>query len=66
MTHSYRCNLLVDANCTLLTDDHIAQDGDDELQTQLILKRMGGLGFQLNSTVFYYLDKGGQHSEAYW
>jgi len=41
-------------------------DGDDELQTQLILKRMGGLGFQLNSTVFYYLDKGGQHSEAYW
>jgi hypothetical protein len=23
-------------------------------------------GYVLNSTLFYYLDNGGQHSEAYW
>jgi hypothetical protein len=27
---------------------------------------MESLGFKLNSTLFYYLDHGGQHSEYYW
>ena len=27
---------------------------------------MEGLGFHINSTIYYYLDKGGQHNEAYW
>lgn len=41
-------------------------DNDDETQTKTVLSTMNGLGFINNSTLFYYLDHGGQHNEKYW
>ncbi len=40
--------------------------GDDHYQTAQIRNDMENLGFTLGSDLFYYLDKGGQHSEYYW
>merc|ERR1712137_1189985 len=39
---------------------------DDEQQTITVRNHLESLGFQINSTIFYYLDKGGQHNETYW
>eukprot|EP01096_Ripella_sp_DP13-Kostka_P000706 TRINITY_DN10816_c0_g1_i1.p1 TRINITY_DN10816_c0_g1~~TRINITY_DN10816_c0_g1_i1.p1 ORF type:complete len:413 (+),score=150.92 TRINITY_DN10816_c0_g1_i1:32-1240(+) len=40
--------------------------GDDRFQTLQIRNDMENLGFSLGTDLFYYLDKGGQHSEYYW
>ncbi len=41
-------------------------DNDDEAQTIRVRDHFSNEGYVLNSTLFYYLDNGGQHSEAYW
>jgi len=41
-------------------------DHDDVVQTRQVYNHALKLGFALNQTLFYYLDKGGQHSESYW
>lgn len=40
--------------------------GDDHYQTAQVVNTMQKLGQKMNSTLFYYLDEGGQHSEYYW
>lgn len=39
---------------------------DGKNQTVTVYQHLSSIGYKLNSTLFYYLDKGGQHSEAYW
>jgi len=39
---------------------------DDETETKAVLAKMEKLGYTLNEDIWYYLDKGGQHSEYYW
>jgi len=41
-------------------------DNDDVTQTQHVRNHMIELGFQMNNTIFYFLDQGGQHNEYYW
>ena len=41
-------------------------DGDDVEQTRTVLRHFESDGWVLNQTLFYYLDKGGQHNEYYW
>jgi len=43
------------------------QDNDDMKQTIRVRDHLLlDLGFKLNSTLWYYLDHGGMHSETYW
>jgi predicted alpha/beta superfamily hydrolase len=39
---------------------------DSKNQTLTVYQHLGQIGYKTNQTLFYYLDKGGQHSEAYW
>jgi len=40
---------------------------DDEAETKAVLAKLEDqYGMKLNSTVFYYLDEGGEHNEKYW
>jgi predicted alpha/beta superfamily hydrolase len=41
-------------------------DHDDRDQTIRVRDHIAQLGFTLDVNEFYYLDKGGQHSEYYW
>jgi len=41
-------------------------DNDDEQQTITVSNHIQSLGFDLNETLWYYLDHGGSHSEKYW
>jgi predicted alpha/beta superfamily hydrolase len=45
-------------------DSGSSQDGKN--QTVSVYQHLGKIGYKENQTLFYYLDKGGQHSEAYW
>jgi len=45
-------------------DAGTSQDGKN--QTVSVRTKLEKMGYQLNSTLFYYLDQGGQHSEYYW
>lgn len=45
-------------------DSGASQDAKN--QTLAVYQHLGKIGYKLNQTLFYYLDKGGQHSEAYW
>jgi predicted alpha/beta superfamily hydrolase len=45
-------------------DSGTSQDGKD--QTVTVYQHFSKIGYKVNQTLFYYLDKGGQHSEAYW
>jgi len=42
------------------------EDDDDEQQTIRVRDHIENLGFELNQTLWYYLDHGGQHNEYYW
>ncbi len=56
-------------NATFYLDsgDQPAPAGDDEVQTVSVRDKMeASFGFVLNSTLFYFLDKGAAHSETYW
>ena len=39
---------------------------DDLLETITVRDHMEEYGLRLGQDLFYYLDKGGQHSEQYW
>jgi predicted alpha/beta superfamily hydrolase len=39
---------------------------DDMKQTLRVRDHMVGLGYTLNSTLYYYLDNGGEHNESFW
>lgn len=41
-------------------------DGDDCVETVAVRDHITALGWTLGDNLFYYLDVGGQHSEAYW
>jgi len=41
-------------------------DNDDFNQTLRVRDHFEKIGFDINSTLFYYLDNGGQHNEYYW
>jgi len=41
-------------------------DNDDVTQTITVRNHIQTLGFKLNTTLFYYLDQGGQHNEYFW
>jgi len=43
-----------------------APNGDDELQTVRVREHLAKFGFALDTNLFYYLDDGGAHNEAYW
>ena len=45
-------------------DSGPSQDGKD--QTTKVYQHFSTIGYKPNQALFYYLDKGGQHSEAYW
>jgi predicted alpha/beta superfamily hydrolase len=45
-------------------DSGPSQDGKN--QTVTVYQHMSKIGYKVNQTLFYYLDKGGQHSEYYW
>jgi hypothetical protein len=45
-------------------DSGPSQDGKD--QTVKVYQHLSKIGYKANQTLFYYLDKGGQHSESYW
>ena len=45
-------------------DSGQSQDGKN--QTVTVYQRLSQIGYKVNESLFYYLDKGGQHSEAYW
>jgi predicted alpha/beta superfamily hydrolase len=45
-------------------DSGPSQDGKN--QTVTVYNHLKSIGYETNKTLFYYLDKGGQHSEAYW
>ena len=45
-------------------DSGPSQDGRN--QTITVYQHLLKIGYKSNQTLFYYLDKGGQHSEAYW
>eukprot|EP00026_Physarum_polycephalum_P012582 Phypoly_transcript_12904.p1 GENE.Phypoly_transcript_12904~~Phypoly_transcript_12904.p1 ORF type:complete len:355 (+),score=40.19 Phypoly_transcript_12904:86-1066(+) len=49
-----------------LDSGNAGPDNDDEAQTKTVLAHMQTLGFTLGEDLWYYLDKGGQHSEKYW
>ena len=39
---------------------------DSKNQTLRVFSSLKNKGYSENKNIFYYLDKGGQHSEAYW
>jgi predicted alpha/beta superfamily hydrolase len=43
-------------------------DGDSDIDpdTVTVREHMEAIGFTLNKDLFYYLDRGGEHSEVYW
>ena len=45
-------------------DSGSSQDGKN--QTIKVYNHFERIGYQSNKTLFYYLDKGGQHNEYYW
>jgi predicted alpha/beta superfamily hydrolase len=45
-------------------DSGPSQDG--KAQTVSVFNHMSRMGYKLGETLFYLLDKGGQHSEYYW
>jgi len=49
-----------------LDSGNAGPDNDDYNQTLTVTHHFESDGWKLNSTLFYYLDKGGQHSEYYW
>lgn len=45
-------------------DAGTSQDGKN--QTVNVRTKLERMGYVANSSLFYYLDQGGQHSEYYW
>lgn len=45
-------------------DSGSSQDGKN--QTVTVYNHLSKIGYRTNQTLFYYLDKGGQHNEYYW
>lgn len=45
-------------------DSGSSQDGKN--QTIKVYNHFERIGYQSNKTLFYYLEKGGQHNEYYW
>lgn len=42
------------------------QSQDNKASTDEAKAALIGKGYKENSNLYYYLDKGGQHSESYW
>jgi len=49
-----------------LDSGNAGPDNDDCKQTLTVTYHFEADGWKLNSTLFYYLDNGGQHNEYYW
>ena len=53
-------------NVYLDSGDSPAPSFDDVVQTHTVMTHFQSDGWVLNQTLFYYVDKGGQHNEYYW
>jgi predicted alpha/beta superfamily hydrolase len=54
-------------NVTFYLDSgNAGPDQDDEVETLTVLGHLESDGYSLNSTLWYYLQQGGQHSEYFW
>jgi len=49
-----------------LDSGNAGPDNDDVVQTHTVFEHLKSDGYQLNSTLYYYTQPGGQHSEKYW
>ena len=49
-----------------LDSGNAGPDNDDVVQTHTVFEHLKSDGYALNSTLFYYTQPGGQHSEKYW
>ncbi len=49
-----------------LDSGNAGPDNDDVVQTHTVFEHLKSDGYVLNSTLFYYTQQGGQHSEKYW
>jgi hypothetical protein len=49
-----------------LDSGNAGPDNDDVTQTITVRNHLLSLGYVANSTLYYYLDNGGQHNEKYW
>jgi len=57
----------IDKNVIIYLDSgDSGPDNDDEQQTITVRGHIEQYGWTINSTLFYYLDHGGQHNEIYW
>jgi predicted alpha/beta superfamily hydrolase len=49
-----------------LDSGNAGPDNDDVVQTHTVFEHLTSAGYALNSTLYYYTQPGGQHSERYW